>query len=311
MNTFMLVQDQMAYCTVRIDCTFPDGTGGCGTGFFLNLMIEGDKYVPVIVTNRHVIENANGLKAEIGRFCLTERTEDGKPDVKRFHMHEVKGFADQCFVHSEADLAVFPLAPILNDAEKDGKNFFYVALSPNEIPSKDEIADIPHLQEVVMVGYPNGIWDSVNNQPIFRRGITATHPEHDFDGRKEFLIDVACFNGSSGSPVFLFDYGFSQKRSSDAILSMGGASVKLLGVLYAGPQHRVVGKVIGDDSSTKEDKIESFIPNNLGFVIQSKLLLDFEEQLRPFAEMKTPPSRMSPCPCGSGKKFKHCHGKLS
>lgn len=306
----MLVQDQMAYCTVRIECAFPDGTGGCGTGFFMNLMIEGDKHVPVIVTNRHVIEK-NGLKAEVGRFCLTERTEYGKPDVKRFHMHEEKGFANKCFIHPKADLAVFPLAPILNDAAKGGKSFFYVALSPNEIPTTDEVADIPHLQEVVMVGYPNGIWDSVNNQPIFRRGITATHPEHNFGGRHEFLIDVACFNGSSGSPVFLFDNGISQKRSSNAILSMGGVNVKLLGILYAGPQHRVVGKVLGGSSPEQGAETESFIPNNLGYVIQSRLLLDFEEQLMPFAEMTTPPTRTSPCPCGSGQRYKDCHGKLA
>lgn len=52
-----------------------------------------------------------------------------------------------------------------------------------------------------MVGYPDGIWDEFNNQPIVRRGITATHPKNDFNGKGEFLIDAVCFPGSSGSPV--------------------------------------------------------------------------------------------------------------
>jgi hypothetical protein len=59
-NTRTLVQGQMVQSTVRIDCVFPDETSGCGTGFFLDLMIEGDIYVSVIVINRHVIENENG-----------------------------------------------------------------------------------------------------------------------------------------------------------------------------------------------------------------------------------------------------------
>jgi preprotein translocase subunit SecA len=32
-----------------------------------------------------------------------------------------------------------------------------------------------------------------------------------------------------------------------------------------------------------------------------------QSTVNPFANV----SRNDPCPCGSGKKFKHCHGKLS
>jgi preprotein translocase subunit SecA len=47
---------------------------------------------------------------------------------------------------------------------------------------------------------------------------------------------------------------------------------------------------------------------------------DYEEALAEAAEPKKPQpavrasakvGRNDPCPCGSGKKFKHCHGKLS
>jgi len=30
---------------------------------------------------------------------------------------------------------------------------------------------------------------------------------------------------------------------------------------------------------------------------------------RTIDSIKPPPSRNDPCPCGSGKKYKHCHGK--
>lgn len=43
------------------------------------------------------------------------------------------------------------------------------------------------MEDVIMVGYPVGLWDSVNNRPIFRRGITATDPKVDFEGKKNFM----------------------------------------------------------------------------------------------------------------------------
>ncbi len=58
-----------------------------------------------------------------------------------------------------------------------------------------------------MVGYPVGLWDSVNNMPILRRGSTATLLDWTYEGRQEFVIDAACFPGSSGSPVFKYTVG--------------------------------------------------------------------------------------------------------
>lgn len=56
-----------------------------------------------------------------------------------------------------------------------------------------------------MIGYPVGLMDEVNLQPIFRRGVYATNPSLDYMGRKEFLLDIPNNGGSSGSPVFHFD----------------------------------------------------------------------------------------------------------
>lgn len=53
-----------------------------------------------------------------------------------------------------------------------------------------------------MVSYPIGLIDNINNFPIFRRGITASHPGLSFKVKPEFLIDASCWPGSSGSSVF-------------------------------------------------------------------------------------------------------------
>jgi hypothetical protein len=126
-----------------------------------------------------------------------------------------------------------------------------------------------------MIGYPNGIWDSVNNLPIIRKGITATHPSIDYDGRREFLIDAACFPGSSGSPVFLFNLSSYTTKSGGTII--GGSRIKLIGVLYAGPQYSAEGEVRIVNVPTQQKVVAvSAIPNNLGFVIKAERLRDFD-----------------------------------
>jgi hypothetical protein len=299
----MFITDQIAYSTVRIECIFSGNIIGTGTGFFMNLCIDGDTHIPVIVTNRHVVKGAIS-----GKFCLTKRNEKNLPDVGNFKFFEIASFAEQWFYHPSVDLAVMPIAPLLNQAQSEGDEFYIAPLTPELIPTEAELKDMPSMQEIVMVGYPNGIWDYINNQPIFRKGITATHPELDYNGKPEFLIDAACFNGSSGSPVFIIDIGKITSRSQGT--TIGSSRVKLLGILYAGPQHVASGEIKTIEIGEKKDIALTAIPNNLGNVISSKALLDFESQLRDLAARGKKPNRNDLCPCGSNFKYKYCHGKL-
>jgi hypothetical protein len=129
-----------------------------------------------------------------------------------------------------------------------------------------------------MVGYPNGLWDETNNLPIARAGITATHPAIDYNGKPEFMIDAACFAGSSGSPVFYYNSGARTQRNGS--ITMGSPSAYLLGVLYAGPMFTAEGEIVVVDVPTKRKKIAtSDIPMNLGYVIKSRVLLEFDQLL--------------------------------
>ena len=126
-----------------------------------------------------------------------------------------------------------------------------------------------------MVGYPNGIWDSKNNLPILRRGITATAVYNDYNGKKEFMIDMACFPGSSGSPVFLYNPTFYNSKDGTAINL--GSRIYLLGILYAGPQYMTTGELeIIDIPTTRTIRPIAGIPINLGLTIKAEKLLDFE-----------------------------------
>ena len=144
--------------------------------------------------------------------------------------------------------------------------------------SSSDIEDMVGLENITMVGYPNGLWDRTNNLPIFRKGVLATDYKHDWNGKKEFLIDAACFPGSSGSPVMLFDVGSYQTRKGNF---MGSSRIKLLGVLYAGPQHTVEGEVKVVLVPTRQKAVlVAGIPNNLGIIIKAEQLHAFEGMFR-------------------------------
>lgn len=61
------------------------------------------------------------------------------------------------------------------------------------------------MEELPMIGYPIGLWDIVNNLPIFRRGYAISHLAFDFNERGIYVADIAFFPSSSGSPIYIFN----------------------------------------------------------------------------------------------------------
>ena len=267
--------EQLAHATVRIETNFQDGSVGTGTGFFFHFASSVDgRSIPTIVTNKHVVSDA-----PIGKIHLTFRDDAGDPIIGRHLALQIDNFSPAWVHHPDpnVDLCVLPINHLLSHLDSQGQRFFYIALDESLIPTEQELMDLMALEDILMIGYPNGIWDSTNNMPIFRRGVTATHPRIDYEGRKEFVVDAACFPGSSGSPIFLFNEGAWPTRQGT---TMGGTRVKLLGLLYAGPQHTASGEVRIVNVPTQQRAVAfSTIPNNLGFVIKSERLREMRQVL--------------------------------
>ncbi len=263
--------EELQFSTTRIVTTLADGTTGSGTGFFATLLKNGNSGVPVLVTNKHVVRGATN-----GFFRLTTQDSKGEPVIGRTYDVDLVDFEKLWIFHpdAEVDLAVMLLGPLLTGAAQIGFTIFYKAPSAEYIAKSEDLSQLSAMEEIVMVGYPIGIWDQKNNLPIFRRGITATHPAFDFNGKPEFMIDCACFPGSSGSPVFLFNTGSYCTKEGATVI---GSRLKLLGILHAGPQHTTEGKIVVRDVPTAQTAISvSSSMINLGCVVKAHRLFEFE-----------------------------------
>lgn len=275
----LTVAEQLMHTTVRLECTLVDGRSSTGTGFFFSYQLDDQSTIPVMVTNKHVIEGS-----QTGTFVLTARSSEGEPLLGAYETISLDSFEARWLKHPDpgVDLAVLPIAPLLNAVEAAGKSVFFLPLGEDLIPSDEVLATLGGIEDITMIGYPNGIWDVRNNMPIVRKGITATNSKNDYNGLPLFVIDCACFPGSSGSPVLIFNQGgYTDAQGNTHI---GANRVILMGVLFAGPQHVAQGEIQTIDVPLQQVSISmSRIPNNLGFVVKSCKLLDFKARLAAMA----------------------------
>lgn len=267
----MDIYDQLVNCTIKINC---DNISS-GTGFFFKFDLEDDYFAPVIVTNRHVMENAQNIKLSFSLSGYFE-SDTGKVDLEEVNLTDIQNIVIY-HENPDIDLCVIPLAEVLEFFNKYNKIPKLTYLGFENIPNNDQLKELRFVEDIMMVGYPNGISDLKNNFPIFRKGITATHPGVDFNGQPEFLVDMTIIPGSSGSPVFLInENGFTDKFGN---INIGNLRFYLLGINKAVFTANTEGKIVEIPSPT-ELKVFSQIGINLGIIISAKELRYFEGEIK-------------------------------
>ena len=268
--------EKLMYSTVRLSIG-----NTCGTGFFYKL--DTDKKTIIVVSNRHLAENVNSLEdLDFSKSSITQKTE--------FLIHLDDGnnqsFYEDItwFLHPTQDLAFFDLSSVLNKHPlPTNKNYYYIPVSSASIPSQNTLDNLFAIEDVVMLGYPNGLYDTVNNYPIFRTGKTGSHPAIDYNGEKKALLDVSCVPGSSGSPVFILDEGWI--RYKNGALAQGNR-VLFLGVENSMPIRRsnaLFKKIKLPDGTNKLEKLEDYFvidDMKLGYYIKASELKGFDPQIK-------------------------------
>lgn len=230
------VGEKLLYSTVRISTN-----NGTGTGFFYHIQINKNEQIQLILTNKHVINCCNKLS-----FYFHEgiyRNSSLEPTDVSFTV-DIDDFSGLWIAHpnEEVDLGALLFAPI-RKFSKDSldKEIYNVSFDDSLIKDDDVLAEESDVDnKTLMIGYPIGLWDELNNFPIVRNGITATHPAIDFNGKSIGVVDMACFPGSSGSPVLISMMGFYDKTGTYHI---GSSKTILLGLLSSGPYFTQAGKI--------------------------------------------------------------------
>lgn len=268
----MSLSEMITYSTVLIRCQYSNGTSGSGTGFIVNLCHDksSNMCIPVLITNIHVVKNS--IKT-VFEFCKADA--NGNPIDTEPFAFTYQGNAWIQHPDKSVDLCCLLLAEALKELQKNNTKVFYIPLETDLIPGQKNLAELSAMEEVVMVGYPIGLSDTYNHKPIIRRGITSSHPKKDYQGKKETLLDMACYPGSSGSPVFILNQGTYTIPTGIAM----GNRIYLLGVLYGGHEFNAQG-VLQFANLPYTPVPVTRIPINLGIMIKAERILEFEKMFK-------------------------------
>lgn len=273
-GSLMKTTELLMYSTVQIQTTRVDGLS-FGTGFFVELRSSNGETTLVLVTNKHVIDRATKLRIVVS---LEVDGINGMTPTKRMQTIDMMGQKWMPHYDAQVDLCCLDVSEIRKTVEKkDGVMWFVSAFKREQIILDNE-CELAPADEVFMVGYPDAIRDKINNQPIFRRGVFATHPKLDFEGKPCVLVDMPVFGGSSGSPLIVLERGLLLENDGLAFVDYDNANVKLYGIAFGTYTHIVQGGVT--EVSVTADQIATVgMPNNLGLVVKANKILDFENFL--------------------------------
>jgi hypothetical protein len=260
---------ELLQTTTRIRGIGSDGTQNVGSGFFFIFQRDAGN-IPLLITNKHVVKDTTK-----GTITLT-LDDNGN---KRIEEITLAGFLWDWIEHpnDSVDLCCMPIAGIMYELKSQGKTCMMKSFEPCHIPSRDVLARMTVSETLLVIGYPIGLWDEVNNLPIVRRGLAATRPEIDYNGLPIFLVDAAIHPGSSGSPILALSEGLIVDGAN---VTLGGNRLMFLGIMSGVYQTDVTGRLVSTKIPTTEQvQVQSFIPINLGIAIQSRNIVDFEKLL--------------------------------
>lgn len=215
------IYQQLLYTTLRIECKNSEGsTTSIGTGFLLARSVGTNQYKLYLISNKHVLMGTPNIA--ISFTCK----ENGKPKHGHKQDINIQG-VDQVVIghpNPNVDIAAMECTAIFS-AMNDKIYYKYVDYSMLAEFNEPELSVA---ENVYFVGYPNDRYDMANNLPLIRTGMISSHPQYDFNGQPQFVIDAQVFPGSSGSPVYI-DLTYENFKNGQIVV--GQRKIKLLGII--------------------------------------------------------------------------------
>lgn len=265
---------------------------GCGTGFFCShknyMFLVTNKHVPSIIEDL-ISQNKNykDIQSQIEKYEICNRSNgcggcdntdkcnqeiqelemnlQEKKDIalqsikmyyylytdnggKRMKIERICNYRD-FILDEEYDLAVLDITA---EFENSSYDIFYIDSS--SFPTTDFVKEfISPIEDIILIGYPDGRYDDNTHIPIIYKGITSTPYSHDYKGKKIFMAQLPGIGGESGSPVFLYSKNY-YSDNEDRIYGSGGQFI-FLGLLWAGWTSNSRKSIIDDLEKLIDKKI--------------------------------------------------------
>ena len=270
------VSEQLFFSTVRIEAEKINSKGeptiDVSTGFIVSYSPNKGERADFLVTSRHSVENSFR-----GRFFFIRKRE-GKPSLGETYNIVVDNFGKRWFMPEDptVDIAVMPLAGVIRELAKRSWEVYYRGVSPEMSLGSGNEGDVDAIEEILLIGYPSGIFDVKNFTPVARRGITATPLSIDYAGKPQFLIDASVFPGSSGSPVFLVDKGMYSDREGRVKI---GNRIIFLGMVSSLAMRKEVSHIEIEGVSEVLPVISTSQMMDIGVVYKASAVFDVIREL--------------------------------
>lgn len=268
------IGESLLYAVKRIEGLVGGAVATYGTGWVLTQTNETEgTELSLLVTNRHVVNGVDAVR-------ILMHTKTGG-NIDGGHAFLTVNIDDIYFEETGPDVALIPFGHRVNEwsAQNAGRGLHYVSLRPAHMISPKDEMELDTCEPILMVGCPSGLWDDVNGFPLFRRGITASHPAVDFQGRPEFAVDVGVYSGSSGSPIFIWESGLIKvsKASTDFTPA---TRFWLLGMLWGGPRITEKGELVVEPVPTDAKvTVSTHVRMHLGYAIKAREILSIATRL--------------------------------
>jgi hypothetical protein len=266
----MSILRQILHTTARIETMDSRGKLSTATSFFFAFPLNDREVGLLLVTNRHVLKDQAVARVAVSasrsdRRSIRNVLSVDLPSKVIFHPDE------------DVDLAAIPWGDCHNQLSESGCTPGWQNVSPQLILTGEQARTLSPFESLVLIGYPNGIWDSVHNLPILRSANTATPLEIDYKGKPRFLINGACYPGSSGSPIFVANAG---AFSNGGALSIGNRLL-FVGVLSATYTQDLRGEIVEALVPTTDTFVSvAKLPIHLGICIKAHEVLSLVEVAR-------------------------------
>ncbi|MCP8687772.1 trypsin-like peptidase domain-containing protein [Marinobacterium sedimentorum] len=251
---------------------------GVGTGFFYKVTNPSTNVVKIfIVTNKHVVRGAEVVHFVLPYAKSLNEEESSWQPKGRVDSPIVLPLSGNVISHpsEEIDLCAIDITKFVGVVLNSGHQLRCMIIDSTWLPKEEDIELVRDIEQVLVIGYPTGLWDDHNNMPIARVGTSATHPLALYKNQANFLIDVSAFPGSSGSPVFTYEAPLFRTSSGG---STPGTKIQFIGVVWGVIEHDVKGEMkqieIPSSLSPAVPVIKSSL--NLAIALHGKKIRDLD-----------------------------------